>query len=244
MAPKKAPEEDAKNPDGSKPEDDKGKNKPDDDKEKPDDAKPDDKGESLNEWNRTADLRYAMYLVKRFMISRDPSYEKKSDVEIISEADKIAQGLALVATKLNELEEEIAEIQYKLNHDWMAHKNALYTFNKGGRNLKEAIDFCKSEKATMEFVQSNVHTSFNTYWLGAYKYSSKNWIWTADNTTVKTFYWATGKPSMTETPTTAKPHCLTHRKYCGPPNNCWMDEPCSEKRRVCCKIKPLKRWMD
>nr|XP_020663301.1 uncharacterized protein LOC110086609 isoform X3 [Pogona vitticeps] len=106
------------------------------------------------QWNKTADLRNAMYLVRKFMISKDTSYEQKGDIETIFDADQIAGDLAALALLLNELEAEIVDIRYRLSHDWMAEKNILYRFAKQGSTFWEAKQFCENDKAKIAKIEN------------------------------------------------------------------------------------------
>ncbi|XP_072858272.1 uncharacterized protein LOC110071156 isoform X2 [Pogona vitticeps] len=108
----------------------------------------------LNEASRTADLRYAMELVKKFMMTKDPSYETRDDIETIFDADQIAGELAALALLLNDLENEIAGIRYRLNHDWMANKDAIYLFVSGANTWHNAVKVCEKEKAKLVHIES------------------------------------------------------------------------------------------
>nr|XP_020663283.1 oxidized low-density lipoprotein receptor 1-like isoform X3 [Pogona vitticeps] len=147
----------------------------------------------LNEWEKTADLRHAMQLVKTFMMRKDSSYEDKDDIETIFDADKVAEELAVLAVMLSQLEEEIIKIRYKLNHDWMAHKDAIYLFVVQPQNWTESRKFCMRQNAKLlrvenaeeeEFIEGIAYGKHNSYWIGAIKESNK-WIWLDDKTEVK-----------------------------------------------------------
>nr|XP_020663282.1 C-type lectin domain family 4 member C-like isoform X2 [Pogona vitticeps] len=241
------------------------KEKPDDAKEKPDDAKPaGDEGEKiisektplekimnffqtplglflaivitiflvflavqavimcLNEWEKTADLRHAMQLVKTFMMRKDSSYEDKD-----------------------------VKIRYKLNHDWMAHKDAIYLFVVQPQNWTESRKFCMRQNAKLlrvenaeeeEFIEGIAYGKHNSYWIGAIKESNK-WIWLDDKTEVKLLYWAEKSPRKEDT-TPDQPFCMRLKNDCTIPRKCWTDIRCNYWARSICKIKPLKKWMN
>ncbi|KAH0615710.1 hypothetical protein JD844_026053 [Phrynosoma platyrhinos] len=109
---------------------------------------------AVREWEKTAHLRHAMVMIKEFMIARDANFKGKEDPEIVLATDKVAKELASWAIMLNEIEAELDNIRFRLNHDWVAYRNAIYLLQDYGNPWEVLKELCKKEKADMVKVES------------------------------------------------------------------------------------------
>ncbi|KAG8134204.1 hypothetical protein E2320_007332, partial [Naja naja] len=58
-----------------------------------------------------------------------------------------SRELLIWAEKIKELQAEIADLHYKLNHDWMAHRGFIYLFSYEINDYHGTVRMCKEFKS-------------------------------------------------------------------------------------------------
>ncbi|ETE63908.1 hypothetical protein L345_10325, partial [Ophiophagus hannah] len=107
------------------------------------------------------------------------------NTDIILEAEKTSRELLVWAEKIKELQTEIADLHYKLNHDWMAHKGFLYLLSYEIHNYYNTIEMCKKHKGYIvdilddheeEYLEEMTKEKHGSYWIGLI-YKGGTWRW-------------------------------------------------------------------
>ncbi|KAK9398536.1 C-type lectin domain family 17 member A-like [Crotalus adamanteus] len=147
-------------------------------------------------------LRQAVAQIRQYMIARNAEYGSLNDTDLIMEAEKLARQLIPWAQKIKELQAEIAELHYKLNHDWTAYKGHLYLFGYRSLTFEGTVELCNKSKAYIadvtddveeRFLEESIKTKHGSYWIGLH-YINSEWKWVALGTKAQKNYWKDGEP--------------------------------------------------
>ncbi|XP_070805022.1 killer cell lectin-like receptor subfamily B member 1B allele C [Pituophis catenifer annectens] len=123
------------------------------------------------------------------MIAQDAEYGNLNDTAIILEAEKVSRQLLPWAEKIKEIQAEIAELHYKLNHDWTAYKNHLYLLSYQSFNFYDTRKLCKTFKADILDIQDDAEEAYieeitqekhGDYWIGL-SYGGGRWKWSIND---------------------------------------------------------------
>ncbi|XP_060548090.1 oxidized low-density lipoprotein receptor 1-like, partial [Pantherophis guttatus] len=194
-------------------------------------------------------LRKAIQNIRKFMVAQNPDLKVFNDVDIILEAEKLATQLLPWSTKLNEIEAEITNVQYKLNHDWMAYKGHLYSLNDRLSDYYEFRQYCEDEKAALisdiseeeeKFLEEVAQRKQGPYYIGlVLSYLTDKWQWYNLGTEPPKSYWMEGEPR--------DPYnnmCAAIHNECITPLMCWVNLDCMTVGRGICKQKPEDKWIN
>ncbi|KAM6441420.1 CD209 antigen-like protein C isoform 2-T3 [Liasis olivaceus] len=167
---------------------------------------------------------------------------------VILEAEKVSRQLIPWATKINELEAEIADLHYKLNHDWTAFKGFLYFFSYEELTFFSMLYECKKfkahiisigSKAEEEFLEGILQNKYGPYWIGLrWSPEQNNWKWADDDLRYNAEYWSPGYPKKSTSML-----CVKMWSECNTTLKCWANYNCDVRGRGICKQLPEKKWM-
>ncbi|XP_060548214.1 uncharacterized protein LOC117658513 isoform X2 [Pantherophis guttatus] len=194
-------------------------------------------------------LRKAIQNIRKFMVAQNPDLKVFSDVDIILEAEKLATQLLPWSTKLNEIEAEITNIQFKLDHNWMAYEGHLYLLHDQLGIQLQIKDYCQGQKAALISSISEEEEKFleeelkkkkqGPYFIGlVYRYNTGNWQWYDIGNVPEKQYWKPGEEHNTR-----KGLCAGIQNECLTPLKCWVVMECFKPGRGICKQKPVAKWM-
>ncbi|XP_039198443.1 CD209 antigen-like protein C [Crotalus tigris] len=192
-------------------------------------------------------LRQAVAQIRQYMISRNAEYDALNDTEVLLEAEKVARQLVPWAQKINELQTEIAELHYKLNHDWTAYKGHLYLFNYASLSFEGTVELCNKSKAYItdvtddteqRFLEESIKMKHGHYWIGL-SYINREWKWVALETKPQKEYWREGHPGKSP-----DNKCVRMDTECNTRLQCWGAVECTLRGRGICKQKPETKWIN
>ncbi|XP_060548179.1 CD209 antigen-like protein E isoform X2 [Pantherophis guttatus] len=192
-------------------------------------------------------LRHAVAQIRHYMISRNAEYGTLNDTAIILEAEKMSRELLPWAEKIKEIQAEIADIHYKLNHRWMSYRGHLYLFSFDSVSLHNTIKLCKQSKAYVADIQDNDEEAFleeairhkhGSYYIGLV-YNNKEWTWHHTDGKALNTYWKEGEPRNSRSN-----KCARLANACNTKLHCWYTVPCSLLARGICKKKPEDKWIN
>ncbi|XP_070612940.1 oxidized low-density lipoprotein receptor 1-like isoform X2 [Erythrolamprus reginae] len=190
-------------------------------------------------------LRKAMAQIRRYMITRDEEFGLLNDTDLILEAEKVARELLPWAHKIKEIQAETADLQYKLNHDWVAYNNSIYLFNTRKLYYPDAVANCKKFKAYVAdilddseeaFLEEIVQSTEAGHWIGLKKIKG-TYKWQFSQSEPLKSYWMPGQPKT-------KQDCVRMPRTCNKTLSCWMTVRCDVLSRSICKKKPEDKWMN
>ncbi|KAM6441418.1 CD209 antigen-like protein C isoform 1-T2 [Liasis olivaceus] len=202
----------------------------------------------LNEKAKRDPLRTAVSHMRRYLASKDKIFASFNDTNVILEAEKVSRQLIPWATKINELEAEIADLHYKLNHDWTAFKGFLYFFSYEELTFFSMLYECKKfkahiisigSKAEEEFLEGILQNKYGPYWIGLrWSPEQNNWKWADDDLRYNAEYWSPGYPKKSTSML-----CVKMWSECNTTLKCWANYNCDVRGRGICKQLPEKKWM-
>ncbi|XP_039198439.1 killer cell lectin-like receptor subfamily B member 1B allele A isoform X2 [Crotalus tigris] len=188
-------------------------------------------------------LRQAVAQIRQYMISRNAEYDALNDTEVLLEAEKVAGQLIPWAQKIKELQAEIADLHYKLNHEWTAYNNHLYLFNYESLNYDDTMKLCNKSKSFLtdiqddteeRFIEQAVRKKYGSFWIGL-RYWDSNWKVEITKIKPRKTYWKSGNPG--------RGGCARMTTECNTHLRCWISADCHQRARGICKQKPESKWM-
>ncbi|XP_058049086.1 CD209 antigen-like protein E [Ahaetulla prasina] len=180
------------------------------------------------------------------MISQNAEFGALNDTEIILKAENASRVLLPWAEKIKEIQAEIGDLHYKLNHKWIAYNGHLYLLNPKASTFHETIKLCNDSKAYIADIQDEAEEKYleeairqkhGSYWLGLL-HDGREWIWY--NTALKPLktYWMDKEPANVRAN-----KCMRLRNECKENLVCWYAVPCNIQGRGICKQKPEDKWI-
>nr|XP_020650788.1 CD209 antigen-like protein E isoform X4 [Pogona vitticeps] len=187
---------------------------------------------------REQNFQTAIDMMRTFSVKYDPTFQTKTDLEVIELSQNLSNRLAYWTEKNRILQEEIDKVT-ELLEEWVPYKKNFYYFSEEEADWEHSIEECiekDSELISIIYGEEEAFIDQETarlgygYWIGLQKNRSAPhgllWI---NNEEVRRPYWNIDakQPNIDGDCIYVVPKCRIKK--------CWHDDLCNRERRFICK---------